>query len=179
MSIQKAKSSVHVTIATTPLLSSGGARSSPPKGGTAYRGTVAPSTGYPIFLQLSMPPPEFAVVAASGRLVRSAFKRAYSRSDRPISRLTGPDAPAYAPRRLRCHLRFLSPAQGPGFVVAPLGAKAPKENKIWGGEPTRLCPFYFPHHLYNKVRYQNLALDFLFLSFIIERVFDYLGGAYE
>lgn len=55
MSIQKAKSSVHVTIATTPLLSSGGARSSPPKGGTAYRGTVAPSTGYPIFLQLSMP----------------------------------------------------------------------------------------------------------------------------
>ena len=93
--------------------------------------------------------------------------------------LPGLTLPLAPPRRLRCRLRFLSPAQGPGFVMAPLSAKAPRENKIWGGEPTRLCPFYFPHHLYNKVRYQNLALDFLFLSFIIERVFDYLGGAYE
>lgn len=72
------------------------------------------------------------------------------------------------------HLR-----KAPVLSWPPIGAKAPRENKIWGGEPTRLCPFYFPHHLYNKVRYQNLALDFLFLSFIIERVFDYLGGAYE
>ena len=35
-----------------------------------------------------------------------------------------------------------------------------------------MCPFYYPYNVYNKVKRQKIELDFIFLSLIIERVFD-------
>lgn len=145
MSIQKAKSSVHVTIATTPLLSSGGARSSPPKGGTAYRGTVAPSTGYPIFLQLSMPPLEFAVAAAPGRLVRPLSKGHISRSDRPFPRLAGPDAPACAPPAPALPFAVSLTCARPRFCRGPPSVPKPRGKTKFGEGNQPVCVRFISH----------------------------------
>ena len=67
-----------------------------------------------------------------GGLCGPLSKGHISRSDRPFPRLAGSGAPACAPRCLRCRLRFLSRAQGPGFVMAPHRCQSPGAGQNFG-----------------------------------------------
>lgn len=65
-------------------------------------------------------------------------------SDSPALCLSAPGVPACAPRRLRCRLRFLSPAQGPGFVMAPSVPK-PRGRTKFGEGNQPVCVRFISH----------------------------------
>lgn len=134
MSIQKAKSSVHVTIATTPLLSSGGARSSPPKGGTAYRGTVAPSTGYPIFLQFVNASAGICHQGGSWAACAARFQKGiFHALIGHFPGLPGLALPLAPPGACVAVCGFSHVRKAPVLSWPPIGAKAPGQDKISGG----------------------------------------------